>query len=525
MGHDEMIPSTPRHSERQIQRYLESLQDDVDPPHNVCDIATLCGEASRFFRGLVKANSYMALEDQSALPIRYRSLRRSSERLELWIDAYNVSDGGIDRLLDGCSSVRRTVTVLLIDICDLLISQLMPMTLVGLSTGKQKSLEDLCTPLQSILDKVVEEHSDSSSLGTCSEDEADTTDRLEFMCEALKEHTSGLMELDPLIRNAVLDLEIDQRATAEVWFPCQIFSEKVEKRFPLAAADLVKRLGEANLGRWLRCLDNRQRAEEGIVEEDNAQSEYRDSALGSSHATQSHAPSSGSFYAETVMSYRHDGERSARIPPLSTAAKAGVPFECQACGKMITARTNSSWKKHLMSDLRPWICLEACCTAGSVPFQNKVDWVSHLALEHGMQPSWCALKCSLCLEITGEGRHLVLKHLADHLEEMSLAALPSSQEIDDTDSRQSDAIETLSASADSLADGRLLNQAPSGALTPLDDRNLLHAQQQGLDWSQIHVNYFPNKSPDTCRKRHDKHRKICIKRDFQEICQPPTEIK
>ncbi|KXJ86861.1 hypothetical protein Micbo1qcDRAFT_190387 [Microdochium bolleyi] len=48
------------------------------------------------------------------------------------------------------------------------------------------------------------------------------------------------------------------------------------------------------------------------------------------------------------------------------------------------------------------------------------------------------------------------------------------------------------------------HRASSGAWTPLDDQNLLGARQQGLNWSQIHINYFPNKSPNACRKRHER---------------------
>jgi len=48
------------------------------------------------------------------------------------------------------------------------------------------------------------------------------------------------------------------------------------------------------------------------------------------------------------------------------------------------------------------------------------------------------------------------------------------------------------------------HRASSGAWTPLDDQNLLGARQQGLNWSQIHTNYFPNKSPNACRKRHER---------------------
>ncbi|KAI1823292.1 hypothetical protein F4861DRAFT_338846 [Xylaria intraflava] len=44
----------------------------------------------------------------------------------------------------------------------------------------------------------------------------------------------------------------------------------------------------------------------------------------------------------------------------------------------------------------------------------------------------------------------------------------------------------------------------SGAWSQQDDQNLLTARQQGLNWAQIQGAYFPNKSPNACRKRHER---------------------
>ncbi|XXH05308.1 hypothetical protein Hte_011733 [Hypoxylon texense] len=48
------------------------------------------------------------------------------------------------------------------------------------------------------------------------------------------------------------------------------------------------------------------------------------------------------------------------------------------------------------------------------------------------------------------------------------------------------------------------NRPSSGAWTVQDDQNLLAARQQGLNWAQIQSSYFPNKSPNACRKRHER---------------------
>ncbi|KAK1676616.1 hypothetical protein BDP55DRAFT_107352 [Colletotrichum godetiae] len=48
------------------------------------------------------------------------------------------------------------------------------------------------------------------------------------------------------------------------------------------------------------------------------------------------------------------------------------------------------------------------------------------------------------------------------------------------------------------------HRASSGAWTPQDDQQLLAARAQGLNWSQIQTTYFPNKTPNACRKRHER---------------------
>ncbi|KAL5095461.1 hypothetical protein Trisim1_000236 [Trichoderma cf. simile WF8] len=44
----------------------------------------------------------------------------------------------------------------------------------------------------------------------------------------------------------------------------------------------------------------------------------------------------------------------------------------------------------------------------------------------------------------------------------------------------------------------------SGAWTQQDDEQLLAARQQGLNWNQIRDQYFQSKTPNACRKRHER---------------------
>ncbi|KAH8655968.1 hypothetical protein BGZ61DRAFT_372837 [Ilyonectria robusta] len=48
------------------------------------------------------------------------------------------------------------------------------------------------------------------------------------------------------------------------------------------------------------------------------------------------------------------------------------------------------------------------------------------------------------------------------------------------------------------------HRASSGAWTPQDDQQLLSARMQGLNWGQIQANFFQTKTPNACRKRHER---------------------
>jgi hypothetical protein len=44
----------------------------------------------------------------------------------------------------------------------------------------------------------------------------------------------------------------------------------------------------------------------------------------------------------------------------------------------------------------------------------------------------------------------------------------------------------------------------SGAWNPQDDQTLMAARAQGMNWAPIQQAYFPSKTPNACRKRHER---------------------
>lgn len=47
-------------------------------------------------------------------------------------------------------------------------------------------------------------------------------------------------------------------------------------------------------------------------------------------------------------------------------------------------------------------------------------------------------------------------------------------------------------------------RAPASAWSDSDDNKLIQARHQGLAWQRIATKYFPSKSPNACRKRHER---------------------
>jgi len=250
-------------------------------------------------------------------------------------------------------------------------------------------------------------------------------DNLKEILEDLKVDVQCLMDLGPLFKNPPLDLSLTKEKAAETieWAPEKAYCEKVQQRFPQARSSLVLRLGEANWTRYLRLQNQRNARDEPaestaqiIDSRTIADSKFHDSGIGTSLPTTT-------SYAETVMTYTAgtDGQKI-RIPPLPEDAKRGESFECIACARSIRVASTKSWKSHLMSDLKPYICLEEDCS--QVGFDTREDWVLHLRLDHGYVSGSDSMPCPLCCEVPLDRWFNFASHLGRHLEEISLSALP-----------------------------------------------------------------------------------------------------
>ncbi|KAL8305266.1 hypothetical protein RB600_008242 [Gaeumannomyces tritici] len=367
---------------------LAASDETIDPSAaegvGPSSIMHLVRQTCEFFRGLVRI-----IQRHGSMPSEIcNSLRRSYETLMLWDDAYKVSDGGLDSVL-ALSSTIRTLT--------------------------SKSL-------RRIAEQLIKDPSGVS--------------------KNLAAHAECLMGMDLLYKNPPPDPKPDNtgddQASSPVdtewkdWSADQIYRDRISQRFPCAQESLVARLGQASMTRYLRCKNKRDgddahpatdaEVEAAAVNATATPSKkWKDPGVGTSLGLQ---PSDRLFagYAKTVMSYGQGNEKTRRIPSLSDEARKGEPFGCFICGKQVVAFNDAAWKQHLLSDLQPYICLEASCQQSDV-FETRDSWTSHLGSKH--YQDWAGAPCPLCGEQMKDGLVAITDHLRYHLEELALACGPS----------------------------------------------------------------------------------------------------
>ncbi|KAF5590632.1 zinc finger transcription factor ace1 [Fusarium pseudoanthophilum] len=98
-----------------------------------------------------------------------------------------------------------------------------------------------------------------------------------------------------------------------------------------------------------------------------------------------------------------------KIPALPVEAENG-PFECPFCFMMISIASKNHWKKHVFSDLFPYICIESDCPAPDQDFQRRHEWADHVKKHHWK--TWtCSLGCNENFDSSQDmKRHLTQKH-------------------------------------------------------------------------------------------------------------------
>lgn len=193
--------------------------------------------------------------------------------------------------------------------------------------------------------------SDSGSDSDTSDEDDDGAtqdDRFGKLAENVKTLVECLTDLSVGFENPAVDpedndepsfLRVEQRSAHD------FHADLIRAKYPEACSELIECLGKISWNRYIRMQHSReQNSHDGptcvvsTMKSHVTGSKFQDSGLGTSLPP--------TRYAESVISYMTSitGGKRVTIPPLTSEAKAGKPFECNACGRYLRATNNRDWR-------------------------------------------------------------------------------------------------------------------------------------------------------------------------------------
>ena len=117
-------------------------------------------------------------------------------------------------------------------------------------------------------------------------------------------------------------------------------------------------------------------------------------------------------------------------PAAENNEKQGLEVSVPPLLFFFSFRAPNMHRKHLFLDLQPWVCLDLACASQQTLFTSSEEWAQHLGQQHGFAPKWQGFHCPLCAAPIADGKASILRHIATHLEEISLSSLPAVAESD-----------------------------------------------------------------------------------------------
>lgn len=340
-------------------------------------------------------------------------------------------------------------------------------------------LKDLDGILKDIKRELSGDHVEASGIVASSDDEdawpdgEGSTSEIQQLYEEAVNVVDCLYKMSMLIRRpAQHDVLLgSHKGDAAAFEPFD--KEHVRNKFPNADNVTIQRLGRAitqrrkylkyrdrhhaKLGKGIDGIQCNQGAQgtaisslsETIATEfENLNIDFEDTSANSGVSQTSYAPS------------LTDGG-SITIPPPPKESAAGMHFECPYCFFLIEINGKRSWTRHIFRDIKPYVCMLSDCTTPDRLFESRREWFSHVTTKHHVND----LTCPLCKDTLTSLRQFE-RHVARHLEELALFALPRSEMDDESDEDGLDArassngshVGLGSANSWSSDKGRLINE-------------------------------------------------------------------
>ncbi|KAM7196894.1 hypothetical protein V8F20_006861 [Naviculisporaceae sp. PSN 640] len=404
----------------------------------------------------------------------YRFLDSIYTGLLTWGKDLDVRKGSLDDALKDSRDLRQFTIRIMIRICETIENELHPtmrdiLKATHLETCPIERLDNKLKRIQSIKAEASlhaqttgdSDYDDSMKSLSGSEGDGLSTpsesSSLEEVLETLQSEVEALIDLTPSLEDPVRDtLVVAQEEAAAPQAQDRkdlTFLEGIKRKNPQCNHDLATAISKAIYKSTIRLQAERDAAASppvapllGVPGHEKAPSDLFPKDSGYETATRNPFPqpqdaiqgtSVGSdTYARTLNGYSDDGGTiRTPFPSQPKDLKIGDKFSCIACGRQVAkSQSGAAWRRHLLSDLRPWICCQIACDCNSKSFSSREEWLKHLQAIHEAHPRWNVTDCPFCAKVITGGNHYMIGHVERHLRQLSLAALPANHEEGSEDS-------------------------------------------------------------------------------------------
>ncbi|QPC80095.1 hypothetical protein HYE68_010847 [Fusarium pseudograminearum] len=343
-------------------------------------------------------------------------IREEEARFKIWsgnIGAHSEGRRSLQYRLRDASHLQRQVMSLLGELSELLGDAFLIMSGEKIPWDRVEDDEDIPQDIESESD---------SEFGNMPETEAAQ------ISQNVSDVVNCLLRLSVAIRNPAPHDRFMTFSSSEASHYEPFDIQHVKNKFSDVEPFLADRLGKA-ISRRREYFKYREshhlKLKQGLdsVEEDGAESTVASSlplhakAAGFNlDAMDEDGASNSGFTQTSFASSRADSDKLS-VPPLPKEAEDG-PFECPFCYMMITASSTDSWKRHVLADLRPYVCLWEDCTASGMEFTRRYEWMLHEMQNHRKTYN-CPCSCGMTFRVRPQCR--------DHINKAHSKAFPTSQ--------------------------------------------------------------------------------------------------
>ncbi|KAF4438425.1 Serine/threonine-protein kinase hal4 [Fusarium austroafricanum] len=396
-----------------------------------------------------------------------------TERFFLWAEGLSVTQGHLDKSLSRCRELKHETLSLLLQLGTAVLDGLNhdSMLLTGDLTDKCDDLRNLLDTTEYIIQETDPEI--GKDVSSYAQSDSDTSFfGLGEIFEDVSIYIDCLLDLAPSLDNPAFDFDADltnEGPTTEVKEHYSVSSEqaliycrKIRDRFESLPKSIVERLAEANVRRvtMLASLQAEPQKPEPDLNDnmtenlfsvtDRRFAETMTSTIPTSSIVPSEIESCSVFSQSFVSAQPHFVEEEEqydletfatfsttessnshgrpKVPPMPESSGNGII--CPICFLNITnVQTRREWKKHVFDDIKPYICTAEDCNEPEIMYRHSRMWACHEEMHRSSTSKY--RECVFCSAIYQNGGTPYLKHLARHLQEVSLAVLPNSAGDDD----------------------------------------------------------------------------------------------